>query len=424
MVVVVGAGIAGLAAAGELARAGLETVVLEARRRIGGRVVTDRSSGVALNLGAAWIHGARDNPIAEIVARHGLRTAPTDHLAIAVVDPERGALSERETLREVKRVITMANELIGIAPTLGEDVSVEEVVRDRWRDADPALARTIRLALRWMTIVMAADPARLSGKHWGQDDDDLGPDLFMVDGYDRVAEVLARGLDVRMDQVVRRIAQDAHGVTVETDERAFSGEAAVVTLPLGVLQEGSVVFEPALPEEKRRAIARLGMGVLNRVSLRFERAFWPEAHPHIVPLVDDTGPIAGFHNLLAYGSSATLDAWTAGDAARKLERETDARVAEIAMALLRRTFGRAVPDPVGVHVTRWLRDPFARGSYSYLPVGASGRDYELAAAPAGRLAFAGEHTSRAHPSTVHGAYLSGIRAAEELIGSVRSDAGT
>lgn len=422
--VVVGAGIAGLAAAGELARAGLETVVLEARRRIGGRVVTDRSTGVPLNLGAAWIHGARGNPIADIVARHGLRTATTDHLGIAVVDPERGALSDGDTLREVKRVIAMANELIALAPTLGEDVSVEDVVRDRWRDADPALARTIRLALRWMTIVMAADPSRLSGKHWAQDDDDLGPDLFMVDGYDRVPEVLGRGLDVRTGHVVRRIAQDAHGVIVETEDRSFSGEAAVVTLPLGVLQEGSVAFEPALPEEKRQAIARLGMGLLNRLSLRFERAFWPEAHPHIVPLVDDAGPIAGFHNLLAYGSSATLDAWTAGEAARKLERETDAHVAEVAMKLLRRTFGRSVPDPVGVHVTRWLRDPFARGSYSYLPVGARGRDYGLAAAPAGRLVFAGEHTTRAHPSTVHGAYLSGVRAAGEIIRSVRSGAGT
>jgi monoamine oxidase len=100
-----------------------------------------------------------------------------------------------------------------------------------------------------------------------------------------------------------------------------------------------------------------------------------------------------------------------------MELRSDAQLASELMSVLRRMFGATVPEPEGLRVTRWASDPYARGSYSHLPVGATGADYEVLAEPlaGGQLRFAGEATNRRYPATVHGAYLSGLREAQALL---------
>ncbi|MFF7408959.1 MFS transporter [Streptomyces lydicus] len=192
----------------------------------------------------------------------------------------------------------------------------------------------------------------------------------------------------------------------------------VVTLPLGVLQSGAVTFGPGLPAAKRTAIDKLGMGVLNKCYLRFPKVFWPDTDwMTYVPGVDKYGQWEQWINITRPTGHPVLLGFNAADFGRTIEGWSDTRIIDSAMGTLRTLFGRDIPAPVGHQITRWASDPYARGSYSYNKIGSTPvmRDH-LAAGVDERVHFAGEATHRDSYQTVHGAYLSGIRAAKEVAG--------
>ena len=193
-------------------------------------------------------------------------------------------------------------------------------------------------------------------------------------------------------------------------------EKAVVTFPLGVLKQGVIKFEPPLPSSKRDAISRLGMGLLSKVYLKFPEAFWDEDVETISYIGDRLGEWCDWLSFAPFTGEPILMAFHGGDKGVALEKLSDAEISAEAMKALRAMFGDDIPEPVGMLVSRWSRDPYSFGAYSYIPPFASGEDYEALFEPVdGVLYFAGEATSRQYPSTVHGAYLSGVAAAEEII---------
>ncbi len=204
---------------------------------------------------------------------------------------------------------------------------------------------------------------------------------------------------------------------VRTTRSTYDADAAVVTLPLGVLQKGDVRFTPALPARKQRAVDRMGMGLLDKCYLRFPRAFWGERYQLFGHIGARTGRWPEWYDVRRVVGEPVLLGFSATDFATHLERLSDREVVADAMSVLRTVFGRSVPDPTGVIVTRWGRDRWSYGSHSHLPPGSSPADHDALAAPVGRrLAFAGEATHRRFPATAHGAYLSGLRAAREVAG--------
>ncbi|XP_026733918.1 possible lysine-specific histone demethylase 1-like [Trichoplusia ni] len=265
--------------------------------------------------------------------------------------------------------------------------------------------------------------------------------LFFVtvrNGYSCVPVALADGLDIRLGTAVTDIQYGGPGVTVKavstrnpSQPQTFKGDVVLCTLPLGVLkvavanngqnQQNFVKFDPPLPDWKVAAIKRLGYGNLNKVVLCFERTFWdPSANlfGHVGTTTASRGELFLFWNLY---SAPVLLALVAGEAAAVMENVTDDVIVGRCIAVLKSIFGHAaVPQPKECVVTRWRADPFARGSYSFVAVGSSGTDYDLLAAPVpgspgeNRLFFAGEHTMRNYPATVHGAFLSGLREAGRL----------
>jgi len=417
-ILVIGAGVAGLAAASRLHAAGRCVVVLEARDRIGGRVWTDRSMGFPMEMGATWIEGARGNPITAIARQHGLRThvGTLDEEAAFDHDGRRLAGAEIAELEEAQEELTDAVE--AFAERQPADVSIGDGVR---RVLDGArLSPRDRRAVDWMmsSIEVEASGSVDTMSTWCADEDDAfpGDDLVIQDGYDRIPAALATGLDVRLGQRVLRIEHGAEGVLVITDRGEFNGEAAIVTLPLGVLQSGAVQFAPALPRRKRAAIRRLGMGVVNKVVMKFPRAF-AEGDPLVLAYMSSIrGEFPEFLNLMHHPDAPILVGFVAADMAKRLEQRTDREIVDRALAVVRRMYGRAVPDPSDVRVTRWGSDPFSCGAYSYTPAGAGMEDYDELARPVGdRLLFAGEATNRRYPATVHGAYLSGVREADRVL---------
>ena len=416
-VIVIGAGMAGLAAARRLVELDYDVIVLEARDRIGGRVVTDRSLGLPLDLGASWIHGVTNNPLSDIADEIRAPRVKTDYDSMTRYKTDGAELTAQEDADIDALFEQFYDQVAEWQEDLDNDISLQEALDmfiSNKRFSREGMLNLLYAINTELEHEYGADISDLSTWEFDQEGEFKGGDVIFPDGYDRLAQTLAAGLDIRLNQVVRRISYGADGVRVVTDTGEFSAQAAVVTLPLGVLKSGAVTFDPPLPGWKSDAIGRLNMGVLNKCYLKFPSVFWEEESHLLGYVSEEKGHWCEWLNLAALLGQPVLLGFNAGEFGYEIESWSDEEIVASAMQTLRIIYGDRIPQPEGYLVTRWGRDPFALGSYSHIPPFASGADYDALARPAENLFFAGEATHRMYPATVHGAYLSGWRAAGEL----------
>lgn len=425
--IVIGAGVSGLAAARLLGRAGRHVVVLEARDRVGGRVWTDRSDGHTTDVGASWIHGITDSPVAAAAEAFGLRTVEftvggyqPDSRPIAHYAPDGTRLSDAAAQRYVADIhavdATLRDVVAASAPDASyRDVTDEALRRHGW---DEERAQRVREYLEHRSEEQYGAWIADLAAH-GLDDDTVdGDEVVFPDGYDQLPAHLAQGLDVRLGHIVTRIDWTDDGVTVTTEHGTIAADSAVITVPVGVLHSGDFTIEPPLPESISGPLGRLTMNAFEKVFLRFPTKFWDED----VYVVRQQGPEAAWwhswYDLTALHDEPTLLTFAAGPAAVETRTWDDARIMESVLTQLRRLYGDGVPQPTGIRVSRWQADPFARGAYAYMTVGSTTDDHDALAAPVGGvLHIAGEATWTADPATVTAALLSGHRAAENVLGT-------
>ena len=335
-ILVVGAGAAGLGAARVLVDAGREVLVVEARDRIGGRVWTVDDLGAPVDLGAAWIHGPDGNPLTELAEAGGVRLSPTewdrlrlfgaDGVALAPAAADRGLASVERRIGDGAAVV-------------GADASLADAL-----DAGTGGTTGGEPLADWAATVeieqdLGDDLDALSVRALDEGEELAGGDVLPEGGYAALGGALADGIEIRLDTPVRRIEWGADGVRLIAAGGAIDGDAAVCTLPLGVLRAGAVTFDPPLPATTADAVRALGVGVLDKVALRFPEAFWdPEAHA--LGLVDDgRETFVSFVSLLPSTGQPILVGLVAGAAARACERRTDAAIVAAAMTALRTMYG-------------------------------------------------------------------------------------
>ncbi|KAJ5892384.1 Winged helix-turn-helix transcription repressor DNA-binding [Penicillium tannophilum] len=331
-------------------------------------------------------------------------------------------------------------------PTQTLGAVMDEGVK-QYQDMLPMTPKDMRLQ-NWhianMEYSNATNFKNLSLSSWDQDtgNEFEGEHSQVIGGYQQLPfglYSLPTKLDVRTNKIVQSISYDPTGsdsrksVIQCEDGEKFVADHVVFTGSLGVLKHETIQFNPPLPDWKLGAIKRLGFGLMNKVILVFPEPFWDETRDMFGLLREPTiynsmnpddyvknrGRCYIFWNCMQTAGLPVITGIMAGDAAYETETTSDADIISEVVSQLRNVFKHtSIPDPVETIITRWASDKFTRGSYSYVATEARAEDYDLMARPVGSLHFAGEATSRNHPATVHGAYLSGIRAAAEVIESV------
>lgn len=271
---------------------------------------------------------------------------------------------------------------------------------------------------------MAADISQLSTFYFDEGEAFDGDDLLFVQGYNFISDYLAQGLNIKLNHTVGAISVATHsaiasnnqGVKIITNQGNFQGDKVIVTLPLGVLQKNIVKFSPPLPKKKLEAINQLGMGVLNKLYLLFPKRFWQNNYDWIGKISEKKGQWSEWFNLESPLKKPILLGFNAGKFAREIESWSDKEIVIDAMKNLRQIYGNSIPQPIDYQLTRWNQDPFTFGCYSYYATNSTpNHRLELGKPINKQIFFPGEATSVDYPSTVHGAYLSGLHVSQEII---------
>jgi monoamine oxidase len=412
---IVGGGMAGLSALAEARRRGIYAICLEAHTRPGGRIRTVRNRRLArypIELGAEFVHGPLMKQLCKALGLTLIRH-PSD--GVAFVD------QQFLPLLPVLQVVQGIREQAAAHLASGkEDSSVEEFVASLAnRGSAHSQGVTPHLLLQLIRNDFASRVSELSLAGLLAPDVDGYEDNYRVaEGYDEVPRRLAAGGDVRVNHVVSAILRQDDGVDVVTSRGVYSGNVAVVCLPVGVLQSGSVRFDPALAPAKAAAIGSINAGTATKLVLCFRRnkkgtTFWPKDIPLLATSLATQlwWPTGWGHE----EQRRFLASCLVGGAAVARFAERDPR--QVGQAQLAHMFGKERIE--GKLLTRylvksWHDDPRIRGGYSSLPVGIDPasvlRELESPEDDAyPQLWFAGDYVSR-HPGSAHSAYQSGIDA--------------
>jgi monoamine oxidase len=415
--IVIGAGAAGLTAARLLAEAGMQVTLLEARDRIGGRMLSARVPGlpVSLELGAEFIHGTPKETW-RLIHEAGLTTRePTG----------RRWCSEAEGLRPCDSFSRSEEVMKRVDEYDGPDLTFRQFLDAHGLDL-PEEARDA--ACRYVEGFDAADAGRVSVQ-WLCDtlkaaDRDCGDRLFCInEGYSAVAEHMARMLpesrvDLRLSTFAERIEWGSGQAQVLAGGSVRTARCCVVTVPIGVLR--TLVFDP--PIAALEAARRLATGPVVRISFVFRERFWAALAPGLaemsmlhsrdalLPTWWTTNPV----------EAPVLTGWAGGPRAEKMQSLDESRRVDAAIDALGRVLGcgrEAVSRQVlSSHTHDWQKDPFAQGGYSYVPAGANGVMKVLADPVEQTLFFAGEATdTEGRSGLVHGAIATGERAARQIL---------
>lgn len=410
-IIIIGAGISGLAAAKKLKEKGFNVIVLEAQDKVGGRLRSNRSLGVAFDEGASWIHGIDGNPITTLAQEAGMNTFET-------VDANRISYDIGGVVRSAATYDTAEDELATILNTMMNSGDANQSFETIFTNLHPAKAndRLWKFFLSTYITFDTGDLNKLSSTLYDEGEEFGGEEHIATNGYDTIPNYLAKNLNIQLNQRVSKIDYSNTKIQVTHNGTTSEADYAIVSVPLGVLKANKIQFVPNLPSTKQNAIQKVGMSCVNKFLLTWDTAFWDDVqYISYTPEVRDK--FNYFVNVKKFHPSVNaLMTFAYADYARQTEAMTDAQVIDEIMTHLKDVYGNSIPNPTNMLRTKWQSNENAFGAYSYTAVGTEMQHFDdLAEEINDKVFFAGEHTNIDYFSTAHGAYLSGIREADKII---------
>jgi monoamine oxidase len=436
-IIIVGAGAAGLAAAIELQSTNLTFLILEARNRIGGRAHTDHETfaPIPIDLGASWIHSyGPDNVFYDYHQSFNINQNKNGTVSTRLCLDYDGQPFSSETLFQARTIaskIYRQLELYTFDKTTNDDQSIEQVIQSEYQrlvTTNGPVKRLIDLYLSGDEQYDGSNLTHLSAKYW-ETGSGSGCDHWVSYGYGNLLKQIANKhkLSVRLNTLVTQIDStdsDRIGVIISSNDLSsiIYCRRIIITIPLGCLKRETILFQPPLPDWKREAINRMGMGLMNKLILQFPNHFWdPDVKCFSHACKERRGR---FRFTICIPPPANiLILFVTGILAWELEDLTDTQILEQVMKFLRQIFpGSVIPDPINFKFTRWAQDPLAYGSYSNFAVHTSPHTIEQLAKETsnGRVQWAGEHANIDDGkedwsfACVHSAFQSGQRAARTI----------
>lgn len=405
--IIIGAGCAGLAAAQQAKRYGLNTLVLEAKNRIGGRAYTNTETfGVPVDYGCHWLHAASINPLRQLADEHGFayERADSRHQRL-FIDQHWGSARE---LQDYQDYCDHCWQLTNEAGQRGHDVAIADLI-DTQHHFYPLFSG-------WCAALNGSEPELCSTlDHYRFHE--TGEDWPVIDGYGALVAQLGAGIDIKLNTPVQRIHWGGQNTKVDCKLGTLSAKAVIITVSNGVLNSHQIQFEPDLPLWKYEALDGVPMGQANKVIFQLTPAALadiPESsHVRVALSQQQSGP--NIHFLLRQFGHNTAIAYIAGGFSKALEQEGKAAIIDFALEQLKTMLGHSIETAlVKIDATAWNSDEYIRGAYSMAKPGEASQRRRLAEPLAERLFFAGESTSIDAYGAAHGAYSSGIAALQEV----------
>lgn len=400
----IGAGAAGIAAARRLVGAGVATLVIEARDRIGGRAHTIAGANDVIDLGCEWLHSADINPLVQVARECGFTVdegTPNWGGHVGRNFPKRDQAEYRAASEAFWDALEKAAE-DGIAD---RPASSFLQPNGRWN----ALIQTISTYYNGTELenVSIVDLGRY---------EDTGVNWTIREGYGAMLAGAGRNLPVALKCAAQRIDHSGARVKVETNRGTIEARAVIVSVPTPLIASGALSFHPALPD-KRNAAANLPLGLADKIFFEITGGFdGSEGH-----LYGATDSIETISFDISPRGRPLVAGFLGGEFARRLEREGIAAMEAEARRQLTNMLGADVQKNLRfIAATQWDMDPFARGGYSHALPGLADERAVLAAPVENRIFFAGEACSPHFFSTAHGAWETGFAAAEGYLESARS----
>lgn len=433
-VLIIGAGISGLAAAHQLNHLGIKTTVLEAKDRIGGRIHDNSSLGVTVGNGAQLLNGCTNNPLIVLSHQAGV---PVRELSdkCCLINPNGEKVNEKMD----SQMDFHFNAILDIIADWrrNKDSVMDLSLLDKFRETHQhfldesqlSFTREQETLLNFhignLEYACGASLTNVSTLHWDQNEDYpqfSGKNVFFSNGFSQILEKMADTVDIVYNTEITSVDYKDKVVVTSEDGQTWTGDKVIVTLPLAVLRSKKITFRPPLPQNKTTAVEQLGIGFVEKIIIQFKERFWSDISLEVFGRVETDFEYRGLFGVfydLSKGcgsDSYILSTHITGDGINFIKDKTDEEVVNMCMEVLRKLFPlKKVPEPEKYIVTRWYKDEHIQMAYSYLPVGVSGVLYDdLAAQVEDRVFFAGEATNRQHPQSVTGAYLSGVREAEKV----------
>jgi len=397
-VAIIGGGAAGVAAGRHLHDAGIDCLIIEARNRLGGRAFTETHAGHPIDLGCGWLHSADKNEWTRIAKAQGRKideTPPPWARSSLGFKP-----GEQHDYREAFDEF---------------EARVSKLAR---ADGDVALSAALEPNGRWngligavVTFISGGETGEVSALDY-ENYAHTDVNWRAVEGYGAVIAKHGEGVPVAFDNAVRRIDHSGKRLAIETAKGTITADRVIVTLPTTVLAEMEGLFKPALPG-KIDAARNLPLGLDDKLFIALDRPEEFEKDSRLFGAKNDSKTAA--YHIRPFGR-AMIEGFFGGANARELEAAGEGAFFDFAVseltAILGNDFAKRI-KPITIH--RWAADPFTRGAYSYAVPGKVDCRAVLAAPVDGRLFFAGEACSKHDYSTAHGAYRTGIAAAEQVM---------